>query len=45
MRRRRSPRFFPVSNNIVEMKLEVNLSSYDELLAAESVDPTRQEVA
>jgi hypothetical protein len=37
-------RFCP-PNNIVEMSLEVNLSSYDELLAAESVDPTRQEVA
>jgi hypothetical protein len=40
MRRRFSP-----PNNIVEMNLEVNLSSYDELLAAQSVDPTRQEVA
>ncbi len=37
-------RFCP-PNNIVEMKLEVNLSSYDELLVAEWVDPTAQEVA
>jgi hypothetical protein len=38
-------RFCP-PNNIVEMKLEVNLSSYDELLSADRIDPTGgQEVA
>src|SRR4030088_682170 len=35
-------RFCP-PNNIVEMKLEVNLSSYDELLSADRIDPTGQE--
>jgi len=40
MRRRFCPR-----NEIVEMKLEVNLSSYDELLSAESIDPAGEEAA
>ena len=37
-------RFCP-PNNIIEMKLEVNLSSYDELLSTDRIDPTGQEVA
>ena len=37
-------RFCP-PDNIVEMKLEVNLSSYDELLSPERIDLTGQEVA
>jgi hypothetical protein len=37
-------RFCP-PNNIVEMKLEVNLSSYDELLSPDRIEPTGQEVA
>ena len=40
MRRRFCPR-----NEIVEMKLEVNLSVYDELLSAESIDPVGEEAA
>jgi hypothetical protein len=37
-------RFCP-PNEIVEMKLEVNLSVYDELLSAESIDPAGEEAA
>src|SRR5260370_7042038 len=33
-------RFCP-PNNIVEMNLQVNLSSYDQLLTTQSVNPTR----
>jgi len=37
-------RFCP-PKEIVEMKLEVNLSVYDELLSAESIDPVAEEAA
>ena len=37
-------RFCP-PNEILEMKLEVNLSVYDELLSAESIDPAQEEAA
>ena len=38
-------RCFCPRNEIVEMKLEVNLSVYDEFLSAESIDPAVEEAA